>query len=379
MASYTRDFHNRPYCGRRIFMINAEIILTTNCNLRCKYCFENGLNSEKTTHMSQSTAKMAIDFLIKQCQIYDEHKLIITFFGGEPLLEFDLIKYIIQYINCTLPNDIVTSYTISTNGVLLQKSIVDFFINNNVVLQLSVDGTMESQDRNRILPNGIGSSIYYKNIFYYVDYYIGHAKFRPTFKMVVTPSNVDLFYQNILYLSKGNCIISFDIDYEATWDQNKYDIFYSQLSLVTQEYTKIKEKNTIIREFEYILEGIRHNFNLPVTHFCGAGKNNYAITPQGQVYPCSKFLKFKEFCLGNVSDKTLTESTQQVEQLSELQPQNYICVEKKCRLFPVCECKCPYLNYMATGDLINPGKLQCIFQQSLFNLCLRNFKVNIEH
>lgn len=131
--------------------------ITQHCNLRCDYCpysgkYNNRKHSNKT--MSLDVAFRAVDFLLYNCQ--DTQQPCIGFYGGEPLLEFEMISRIIQYIEEKHPDKDVT-YTITTNGTLLSKSIIDFLVKYNFNLTVSLDGPREIQNINRRFVGGQGS------------------------------------------------------------------------------------------------------------------------------------------------------------------------------------------------------------------------------
>ena len=131
--------------------------ITQNCNLRCNYCVYSG-NYQNRTHsnkiMDFEMAKKAIDYLVKHS--YDSFECTVGFYGGEPLLEFELIKKVISYIKSNYP-DKKFSYTITTNGTLLSSEIANYLVENNFSLVISLDGHKECQDTNRRFINGKGT------------------------------------------------------------------------------------------------------------------------------------------------------------------------------------------------------------------------------
>ncbi|MGI6048506.1 MAG: radical SAM protein [Petrimonas sp.] len=125
--------------------------VTQGCNLRCSYCIYSEKNNEKQrTHSSQTmsfqTAKKAIDFFFDHA--IDTEEVVIGFYGGEPLVAFDLIKRIAKYVKEISVGKTVY-YTITTNGTLMTDEIIDFLVKNNVILLVSVDGPEEIHDLNR--------------------------------------------------------------------------------------------------------------------------------------------------------------------------------------------------------------------------------------
>lgn len=138
------------------------LIITDNCNLRCKYCIfsENyqlhrGYSLES---MDFTTAKRAVDYYLKNFEEVQRRnpgrKPVIGFYGGEPLLNFDLIKEVVGYISNI---GYKPFYNITTNGTLLSGEKLDFLVQNDFAISISFDGPKEEHDRNRVFSNGKGT------------------------------------------------------------------------------------------------------------------------------------------------------------------------------------------------------------------------------
>lgn len=152
----------------------TELILdvTTQCNLRCKYCIFGGNYEFSRTHsnnyMTVETAKKAIDWYyhyLFEASSYNPYRTpVVAFYGGEPLLNFDLIKFCVNYINDKYKN-LDTYFTITTNGTLLSDEVIDFLVEENIHPIVSLDGPKSEHDRNRVFPSGSGTfDTVYKNI-----------------------------------------------------------------------------------------------------------------------------------------------------------------------------------------------------------------------
>lgn len=131
--------------------------VTQSCNLRCEYCTYSG-NYYTRTHsikkMPAETAFKAVDFMVKHSK---EKKVVsIGFYGGEPLLAFDLIKQVIEYIEANYAGKNF-KYTITTNGTLLTEEIIDYLVAKDFVLMISLDGPEEVHNRHRKFADGTGS------------------------------------------------------------------------------------------------------------------------------------------------------------------------------------------------------------------------------
>jgi len=145
------------------------LIVTSECNLRCRYCvYSDHYDGAdfSSDEMSWDTAKKAVDMfhemILKKRERSPEQKMMITFYGGEPLIKMPLIKQVVDYAKSIDDN---SSFSLSTNGVLMNDEVIDFLIENEFSIAVSIDGPREQHNRNRVFMNGEGSfDIVYNNI-----------------------------------------------------------------------------------------------------------------------------------------------------------------------------------------------------------------------
>ncbi len=142
---------------RQMQMLTLQV--TQNCNFRCKYCLytnhENGMQREHSAKsMSLETAKRAIDFFAKHS--IDSETVNIGMYGGEPLMEFQLIKEIVAYSELVFRNKEL-KFNMTTNASLLTDEIVDFLQEHNFSILISLDGPEKINDTNRVFANGTGT------------------------------------------------------------------------------------------------------------------------------------------------------------------------------------------------------------------------------
>ncbi len=145
-------------------LLQLTLGVTEDCNLACKYCiysdaYANTRSSSKK-RMDFTTAKRALDYyvsLLEEGKRYNPlRKFTIGFYGGEPLLNFRMIKKCVQYMKKTYP-EIDPSYSITTNGTLLVKDKAAFLMEHSFAIAVSIDGPQEEHDRNRMYRNGNGT------------------------------------------------------------------------------------------------------------------------------------------------------------------------------------------------------------------------------
>ena len=152
------------YVNTRVRQLILQV--TQQCNLRCEYCTYSGIYENRRTHSGQSmsvnTAERAIDLLIKQSSTLQT--VYVSFYGGEPLLEFNLIRHCVDYLKRLVEGKTI-KYSLTTNGTLLTDEVVDFLADNCFQLAISLDGTKEDHDANRRFIDGRGSfDVIYQNL-----------------------------------------------------------------------------------------------------------------------------------------------------------------------------------------------------------------------
>ncbi len=145
------------YLDRRLIKLTLQV--TQDCNFRCKYCIyseehNDRQRSHSKKHMSWETAKKAVDFLWEHSA--DSSSINIGFYGGEPLLEIDLIRKVIEYSKELFAGKEL-DYSITTNGTLLTEDMIPYFKEHKVQLMISLDGPKEINDQNRVFQGGGGT------------------------------------------------------------------------------------------------------------------------------------------------------------------------------------------------------------------------------
>lgn len=274
-----------------------------DCNLRCKYCFAGqGIYGGKPQIMSFEVAKAAIDFLIDKS--VGRRNLELDFFGGEPLMNFDVVKKTVEYArSLEKEHGKVFRFTMTTNGVLLNEEIGDFLNKemNNVVL--SLDGRKEVNDAMR--PNAGGKGSYDTIVPKYQafvqkrgdkDYYV-----RGTF----TKENLD-FSQDVLHMAE----LGFDqvsVEPVVSDPQLPFSIREEDLPRVFEEYDRLakillerKKAGTGFNFFHFMLDLEQGPCAIKRLRGCGCGNEYAAVDPDGNVFPCHQFVGQPEWKMGSV-------------------------------------------------------------------------------
>ncbi len=277
--------------------------ITHDCNLKCKYCFagEGEYHGERSL-MSFEVGKAAFDFLLKNSG--SRRNLEVDFFGGEPLMNFDVVKKLVEYGRAEEKKyNKNFRFTITTNGILLDDEIQNFINENMSNVVLSLDGRKEVNDRMRVNKSGGGS--YDKILPKYKkladsrnqnNYYI-----RGTF----TRENLDFSDDVMHFVDEGFKQIS--IEPVVAQDSEDYSIREEDLEGIYQEYEKLalkiierKEKGEDFNFFHFMLDLEGGPCVSKRIVGCGAGTEYLSITPSGDLYPCHQFVGNQEFKVGDI-------------------------------------------------------------------------------
>ncbi len=282
-----------------------------DCNLRCRYCFaETGEFHGGRMLMPIETAMAALDFLISHCGA--RHHLEVDLFGGEPLMNFEVVKQIVAYgRELERIHDKEIHFTMTTNGMALNDEISDFINREMFNLVLSLDGRRNIHDALRITANGKGSydTIVPKMQKLIDDRGDGEHYIRGTF----TANNLD-----------------FTEDVKALTELGFEQISVEPVVLPASDPLSINDTNVdkAIAEYDrlanYVIE--RKNAGNPINFFhfyvdldaspclakrslgCGAGVEYVAVAPNGDIFPCHQFVGNKAFLLGNVFEDELDDT-----------------------------------------------------------------------
>lgn len=276
-----------------------------DCNLACRYCFaEEGEYHGRRALMSYETGKQALDFLIANSG--SRRNLEVDFFGGEPLMNWDVVKQLVAYgREQEKLHDKHFRFTLTTNGVLLNDEIMEFANKEMDNVVLSIDGRKEVHDRMRPFRKGAGS---YDLI---VPKFQKFAESRHQDKYYVrgtyTHFNTD-FSKDVLHLADlGFKQIS--VEPVVAQPTDEYALKDSDLPVLFDEYDRLAaemvKRNKAGNGFNFFHFMIDLNGGPCVAKRlsgCGSGTEYLAVTPWGDLYPCHQFVGQDDFLMGNVDD-----------------------------------------------------------------------------
>lgn len=334
-----------------------------DCNLACKYCFaEEGEYHGKRELMSYEVGKAALDFLIAGSG--NRHNLEVDFFGGEPTLNFQVVKDLVAYGRSQeKAHDKKFRFTLTTNGVLLNDEIMEFANQEMDNVVLSIDGRKDVHDFMRPFPNGSGS--YDIVVPKYQKFADSRDQMRYYVRGTFTHHNLD-FAKDVLHLadlgfkqiSVEPVVAPDDADY-AIREEDLPQLFeeYDQLA---KEIIKRKKNGQEFNFFHFMIDLEGGPCVAKRLSGCGSGTEYLAVTPWGDLYPCHQFVGNEKFYLGNVF-----EGVKHPEICQEFKSCNVYSKEKcrKCFARFYCSGGCAANSYNFHGSIHDAYDIGCALQK----------------
>ena len=329
-----------------------------DCNLRCRYCFaDEGAYHSAREMMSRETAKAAIDFLLKNS---GKRKVLeVDFFGGEPLMNFGVIKETVYYAKeeaAKLGKKFL--FTTTTNALLLDDETIEFLNAEMENVVLSIDGRKEVHDAVRKTVNGKGS---FDAVIEKIRKFVRsrgdkHYYVRGTF----TAKNLD-FSKDVLFLAdQGFDSISME---PVVTDIPDLQIREEHLPAIKREYEALCDE--YLRRDE-AGEGFNFfHFNIDLeggpclqkrVSACGAGNEYFSVVPNGDIYPCHQFAGDPKWKMGDVFAGKLDPA------IRAKFANSCLFTRKKCGdCFAkfICSGGCSANNYHYNGDIEEPYRMTC--------------------
>ena len=344
------------------------------CNFRCSYCFGdhgNCFNAIKKGFTDEYLFKMLSCFFYDFFPEAKQYRIDFVS-GGEPLLGFPVIKKTIEYCEkISIQTGKTISMWLCTNASLLTDEIIEYLSIHNVSIGISIDGEKDSNDSNRVFPDGSGT---YDSIVKGIKLIQNNKNVSKKFKYIwglcaATNKNCN-FVKNINHLY----FLGFkSVQIRLVRSKEKYDI-----SRIVDEYKKlsffllstIKEGNlTFLRmiindndQFGQVVKRII--LGDLVWQRCNAGINKITVCPDGTIYPCDSMVGHSEFIIGNLSLKKLN-----CNMFKNITVDN-INQCKKCDIRYLCGGDCYYNSLMKNGNIIHPDCEFCELQRNIVEISL---------
>ena len=278
--------------------------VTQQCNLRCKYCYVENPGSQP--FMREETARKAIDFIT---EFDDIEGFGISFYGGEPLLNFPVIKEAIEYASQVekekgFPE---VKFHVTTNGTLMTDEMIDYFTDYDIDVMVSIDGPAFIHDAMRVTPDGKGTHAKVSDVMQKLVQAKGRHKISVS-GVITNQGRLKDIYAYFSQFPLRDIKLSY-VRYLDEHEEKKYALSESEKDQYMEDMRELA-----LTCYDQIMNGIRppyYNFENKVlqlwkhsrkNYFCPAGLRRYGISPGGEIYPCGPAADLGEFQLGTLDE-----------------------------------------------------------------------------
>jgi len=349
-----------------------------DCNLRCEYCFasEGDYNSGREL-MSEEVAIKAVDYLVANSG--GRHKIEIDFFGGEPLMNFEVVEAVVKYgRRIEKESGKLFHFTITTNGMLLNDYRIDFINKNMDNVVISIDGRKESHDPVRHDCNGKGS----------------YDKIVPLAQKLVAGRNGKSYFVRGTFTAK-NKDFSNDVMHLANLGFKEISV-EPVVGSGSDLYFKESDTPDLLNEYENLaikyIEKLSSDDKFRFYHFyinlddgpclfkritaCGAGYEYMAVSPDGKLYPCHQFVGQEEFVVGDIYHGIFNNKLC-MELKNNTIFEKEACRECWAKLF--CSGGCHANSFFTNGNIKQPNEVSCMLQKKRIECALMINAWKAEH
>lgn len=335
------------------------LLVTMDCNLRCEYCFASqGDYAMGRKIMSFETGKKALDFLLENSG--DRENLEVDFFGGEPLMNWDVVKKLVEYGRSKEAEyHKHFRFTVTTNGLLLDEEKMDFINKEMSNVVLSIDGRKDVNDRVRKRVDGSGC----------------YDRIIPRYKELAEKRKYENYYVRGTF-TKYNLDFASDVFhlYDLGFDQisvepvvcdhdEKYAITERDLPAVFSEYERLaqlmlvnEKKGKHFNFFHFMLDLDQGPCAIKRLRGCGSGNEYVAITSDGDIYPCHQFVGIPEYLMGNIHSGEFNSDIKKDFAAAHIYNKEDC---RKCWAKFYCSGGCNANNFIYTGNILTAHKLSC--------------------
>lgn len=340
------------------------------CNLRCTYCYARGGSfGGPGQMMTETTAQQAIDFFLRESG--DRKNCIVNFDGGEPFLNFPLVRSTTVYSQkAAEPLEKRIRFNISTNGTLFTRQNVEYLTRNRFGIGISIDGDEPTHDSTRKFKNGRGSYRTLVERLHNTRLFEFHKSVNA--RATITKENLHCS-QVVYHLYK----MGFRYIYlEPAMGKDKDRVINREdLEIIKEEFNRIADfyKEELLKKNYLILR----NFFLPLEKIhkrnrsgyrCTAARQSIAVAPNGDIYPCYKFVGIRNYIMGNIN------SNSHDEIIGSRFRENHISCKpgcKKCWARYICGGGCAYLSEISNNNIFDKDDSDCEFTRHIIRLCLK--------
>ncbi len=345
----------------------ACLHLAHDCNLRCDYCFaKGGAFAGKRELMSAETAMAAIDFI---ADISGTRRNIeIDFFGGEPLLNFDVLKQTVDYARSIEAKKAKRfRFTVTTNAYRLTDEMKDYIDEHMDNVVVSLDGRPRVHDAVRKTASGGGS---YGRVAENAKEMLLSRKGEYYVRGTFTTDNLD-FSNDVLHVAdmgfKGVSIEPVVTTGERALKEEHLDTIFSEYDALAEQYEERRRQGKGFTFFHFMVDLDAGPCLQKRIRGCGAGTEYIAVAPSGDIYPCHQFVGKSEYRMGSVYGGSL--DTKLAGKFDECNIFNMkSCAACWAKYY--CSGGCAAANYNINGDIMNPYELGCKMQKKRLEIAI---------
>lgn len=282
-----------------------------DCNIRCKYCFASqGDFKGDRALMDLETGKKAFDLLVAHSG--NRRNLEVDFFGGEPLMNWEVVKSLVDYgRSLEEANKKNFRFTLTTNGVLLDDEKIDYINANMENVVLSLDGTQKTNDLMRYTVNGGGTYDIIVPKFQKLVEKRGSKSYyvRGTFTHFNTDFAKDVIHMADLgfKLTSVEPVVS-EPHHDYTLKESDLPVIFKEYEDLAEEILKRSKTENNFKFFHFMVDLSQGPCVIKRLSGCGAGSEYIAVTPEGDVYPCHQFVGNTDFRMGSVLEGEIDKS-----------------------------------------------------------------------
>lgn len=387
----TKNGNHKPFDTKSTYTENLyffEFATTTNCNFKCKYCFAESAAERSHKKANNVLAELFIDRVAEyRANTKTTLPFIIEFTGGEPLLNFPIIRYTFEYAKARYGDLLNAEFVIQSNISLLNDEIIQYCRSNKIGIGISCDGFESIHNLNRPLANGNGSfKKVYDNIIKLQQKYPENNGAVIT---VITEESVEMLSEIILYLYLlgfreislrpmavlGRALKKFQKKpFSKQYVKNLFSVLTDVISPIFYEKHEIICEHFLARTFQHLLHPY-HSFMCERSP-CGGARNICITMPNGDVYPCNQSTDSKHMLLGNLYDSKFVELLKSESSIN-LQKRivNNIDECKNCIYRIWCGSPCPIEALYQNGDIMSKSA-ECDIFKERYNMALKGLVNN---
>jgi uncharacterized protein len=352
--------------------------VTNQCNLACTYCYEYGedkivdtANGAQPKFMSLETAKQSVEFMLKEAG--DNKVAHLTFFGGETLMNFPVLKATIAYARqrgAEVGKEV--DFSLTTNATLLKPEVIKFLVENHVGVTISFDGPPEVQNKFRVFHNGTGS---YDIVAPKIKALLSQRLTRPVgARVTLTAGNLDVrrIYEHLTqefgFREVGFAPVTTAPGREYALDQQGYDYMLAQFTALANDF---KEAAIAGRHhgFSNVKETIEEiHKGMSKAYPCGAGIGLMGVSTSGDVALCHRFAGSDDHKLGTVASGI--DRAAQAEFLDKHHLNNKTDCST-CWARPVCSGGCYHEAHTRYADTTRANLHYCDWIRAWTDVCLK--------